>query len=215
MSVEKRILIAYATGSGSTAEVAAAIGEELSGGQVIVDVWPVKEVSQLETYHAVVLGSSIRLGRWMPEAIRFLKDHREFMANRAVAYFTTCLTMTEDTHESRQMVLSYLEPVLQLAPEIRPVGLGLFAGSLNPDLRLVMPAGPYGDFRNWEAIRGWAREIRSASTGAPICPDTLAALGGGLELHRPLLFRYRAVRFTRPLKEKSLMPPNGQPRVKT
>lgn len=162
MSEEYRVLVAYASASGSTAEVAEVIAQELASGHMVVEVLPVQEVSNVERYDAVVLGSSIRAGRWLPGAVRFLEERRETLAEVPVAYFTTCLTMVEDTPETRQLVLSYLEPVLQLAPEVRPLGLGLFAGSLVPDLEQVVPGGPYGDFRDWDAIRAWAREIRAS-----------------------------------------------------
>lgn len=158
----KRILVAYATGAGSTAEVAAAIGDVLLSDDVDVDVLHVSDVEDILRYSAVVLGSSIRAGRWLPAAVDFLKTQRSVITKVQVAYFTTCLTMVKNTAESRRTVLAYLEPVRQLAPEIEPVGLGLFAGSLNPDLQQIQPgdSGPYGDFRDWDAIWGWAREIR-------------------------------------------------------
>ena len=158
--MEKRILVAYASGSGSTAEVAEAIANVLQDKDAPVDVLPAGDVEDVSPYSAVVLGSSIRLGRWLPPAIRFLEAHQKALEEVPVAYFTTCLTLMTDTEESRRKVLSYLEPVLELAPEVEPVALGLFAGSLDPSMQLVVPGGPYGDFRDWEAIRAWAEEIR-------------------------------------------------------
>jgi uncharacterized protein YjbI with pentapeptide repeats len=117
-------------------------------------------------YDALVLGSSIRAGRWLPEAIRFLTTHQEQMSHIPVAYFTTCLTMVDDTEDNRRTVLAYMEPILQMAPHIEPVGLGLFAGSLDPNrqlLPMLQPdLAPQGDYRDWEAIRSWAEEIRPA-----------------------------------------------------
>jgi len=160
--MEKRILVAYASGSGSTAEVAEAIGDVLESDDVPVDVLPAGDVEDVSPYSAVVLGSSIRLGRWLAPAIRFLETHQEALSEIPVAYFTTCLTLATETEESRQKVLAYLEPVLELAPEVEPVALGLFAGSLDPSMQLVVAGGPYGDFRDWDAIRSWAEEIRPA-----------------------------------------------------
>lgn len=159
--MKKQILVAFASVSGSTGEVAETIGAELSSDEIQATVRPVREVDDMEDYSAVVLGSSIRAGRWLPEAIRFLEAHSKEMEKMPVAYFTTCLTMVDDTRENREIVLSYLEPVLQLAPSIEPVGLGLFAGSLNPSMQSIMPGrGPYGDFRDWDKIRAWALKIR-------------------------------------------------------
>ena len=170
--MSKNVLVAYASVSGSTGEVAQAIGEVLGKAGAVVQVSPTGRVDDLAGYDAVVLGSSIRAGKWLPEAFYFLETHEEGLGQLTVAYFTTCLTMVDDTEENRRTVLAYMEPVRQAAPDIEPVGLGLFAGSLDPQRRLVMPAGgPQGDYRNWAAIRDWAKEICPTLLGEEIRPD--------------------------------------------
>jgi menaquinone-dependent protoporphyrinogen oxidase len=72
-----RILVTYATRAGSTVEVAAAIGETLRGSGFSVDVKPVKEKPSVEGYQAVVVGSAIRLGSWLPEAVNFVKNNQD------------------------------------------------------------------------------------------------------------------------------------------
>lgn len=159
--MKKHILVAYASVSGSTGEVAEAIGAELRSEEIPVRVSPVREIADITDYSAIVLGSSIRAGRWLPDAVRFLEAHRQEMEKVPVAYFTTCLTLVDDNQENRQIVKSYLEPVFEFAPGIEPVGLGLFAGSLSPEMESIVPGGgPYGDFREWGKIRAWARKIR-------------------------------------------------------
>lgn len=175
------ILVAYASGSGSTAEVASVIGEVLKQGDtaVSITVKNVKDVETVDGYTAVVLGSSIRAGRWLPEALDFLAEQSPSLAKRPVAYFTTCLTMVNDDNNSRRIVLRYMQPVLRLAPQITPVGLGLFAGSLDPDRQLITThgMGPQGDFRDWKTIRAWASRVRPAllaGAAAPGQPVVLA-----------------------------------------
>lgn len=160
--MSKRILVAYASATGSTAEVAEEIAEVLGGeGTAEVEARPVAAVTGIEPYAALVLGSSIRAGRWLPEAIKFLQEYQAAMQEMPVAYFTTCLTMVKDTEENRQTVLSYMEPVLNMAPDVHPVALGLFAGSLEPTRQMLYgEATPYGDYRDWEAIREWATAVR-------------------------------------------------------
>jgi uncharacterized protein YjbI with pentapeptide repeats/menaquinone-dependent protoporphyrinogen IX oxidase len=175
---KRQILVAYASVSGSTGEVAEAIGAELRTGKFQVSVKSVADITDIKDYSAIILGSSIRAGRWLPDAIRFLESHQQKMRNIPVAYFTTCLTMINDTQENRQIVLSYLEPVLELAPDIQPVGLGLFAGSLSPNMQAIVPGKkPYGDFREWDKIQNWARKILPAlyeTEARPAAPIVLS-----------------------------------------
>jgi uncharacterized protein YjbI with pentapeptide repeats/menaquinone-dependent protoporphyrinogen IX oxidase len=178
--MSNHILVAYASGSGSTAEVAEAIGEVLRRDQMTAEVRSVKQVDDLSPYDAVVVGSSIHFGRWLPEAIAFVETHRTSLARMPVAYFLTCLALINESAESRDQVLTYLEPVLQLAPEIEPVALGLFAGSLNPEIGLIAPGGPYGDFRDWEVIRAWAGEVGTILQSKPDRPAAPVVLGGAM-----------------------------------
>jgi menaquinone-dependent protoporphyrinogen oxidase len=156
-----QILVAYASGSGSTREVAEAIAAKIEKQGLTTIIQNVSEVASITAYGGVVIGSSIRIGRWLPEAVACLERIKADVGERPVAYFTTCLTMVDDTKENRETVLDYMEPLLvKIAPEIKPIGLGLFAGSLDPGRQAIMVGdGPQGDYRNWEAIGAWAQEI--------------------------------------------------------
>jgi menaquinone-dependent protoporphyrinogen oxidase len=159
--MSKRILVAYASGSGSTREVAAAIGEALAEGGARVDVEAVQDVSSVADYSALVVGSSIRGGRWLPEAVTFVAEFAGALAARPVAYFTTCLAMIKDTDENRRRTLAYMDPILSLAPSVMLVDIGLFAGSLDASRQIEIAGvpGPYGDYRDWEAIDAWAAKL--------------------------------------------------------
>jgi len=54
--MKNKILIAYASKTGSTAGVADRLGQTLSQSGLTVDVRPINEVSDLAPYGAVVLG---------------------------------------------------------------------------------------------------------------------------------------------------------------
>ena len=161
--MKDKILVAYASRAGSTGEVAEAIGQVLCEAGAAVDVRPAKEVTDLSPYRAVIVGSAIRVGKWLPEAVEFVENHRETLSQISVAYFAVCLTLKEDTEENRREVSAYLDPVCEI---VQPVDVGLFAGAMDYSklpfiLRLVMKAmkSPKGDFRDWEAIRAWANRV--------------------------------------------------------
>jgi len=159
-----RILVTYATRAGSTAEVAEAIAKALSADGATVDVRPVKDILDLSPYRAVVLGSAIRMGRWLPEAFAFLKTHKAELHRLPVAFFVTCVTLTNNTVENRRTVDAYLDPVRAI---LRPVSVGLFAGAMDRSKlsfidRLMVKAAktPEGDFRKWDDIHLWGESLQ-------------------------------------------------------
>ncbi len=163
-----RILVAYATRAGSTAEVAHTIAKALSAAGAAVDVCPVKQVGDLSPYRAVVLGSPIRMGRWLPEAFTFLKARQAELSRVPVAYFVTCVTLTSNTVENRRTVDAYLDPARAI---LRPVSVGLFAGALDGSKvsfldRLMIKAikTPEGDFRKWDEIHLWGGSLQTILT---------------------------------------------------
>ncbi len=164
--MKKRILIAYGSRCGSTGGVAEDIGKVLSKAGAGVDVHPVKDVNDLSSYQAVIVGSAIRMGKWLPEAVEFVKAHQSALSRLPVAYFAVCLTMKDDTTENRRKASGFLDPVCKQFPQVKPLEIGLFAGAVDYkklsfaySLILKVKGAPEGDFRNWEAIRTWAAGV--------------------------------------------------------
>jgi menaquinone-dependent protoporphyrinogen oxidase len=162
--MSERILVAYASKCGSTGEVAEAIGEALCNGGAAVDVQLVKNVTDVSPYRAVVVGSAVRMGQWLPEATKFVETHRDALSQVPVAYFAVCMTLQEDTEENRREVAAYMAPVQEM---VQPVNVGLFAGAmdyakLSLPFRLIIKAMkvPEGDFRDWDSIRTWGTDLR-------------------------------------------------------
>jgi menaquinone-dependent protoporphyrinogen oxidase len=151
-----KILVTYATNSGSTAEVAKTIMEEIQKSNVEVELLPIAEVRELESYSAVVLGAPMILG-WHRSAFRFLHKNRKALANMPLAVFVTCMSLTKTGETSFQgvpvsvdealpkpprkanrlslkerysLVANYLRPILGACPQ-KPVSVGIFSGQLN------------------------------------------------------------------------------------
>ena len=168
--MNNRILVAYASGTGSTAGVAEAIGKTLVEGGAQVEVLPMKDVQDLAPYRAVVAGSAIQGRKWLPEAMQFMQTHQATLAHKPFAAFLVCMTRAMPSADKyRQGVAAWLEPVRAL---VKPVSEGLFAGALDiskiPSLgdrlkfRLSVIFGVWseGDHRDWNAICAWAESIR-------------------------------------------------------
>jgi menaquinone-dependent protoporphyrinogen oxidase len=157
-----KILVAYASKYGSTGGVAEAIGNELCGRGTSADVVLTKNARNLSSYQGVIVGSAIYMGKWLSEAVDFVKENREILHKVPVAYFLVCMTMSDPTDENKAKVLAYLDPVLKAVPEIKPLEIGAFAGVMDYNnlswlnKKILKSKGtPEGDFRDWKAIRSW------------------------------------------------------------
>ena len=168
--MSNKILVTYATCTGSTRGVAEAIGKTLSEGGAEVDVLPMRDVKDLSPYHAVVAGSAIQGKLWLPEAMQFVQNHRLELARKPFAAFLVCMTLAMRNGESyRHFVVDFLAPVRAL---VKPISEGLFAGALDISkvptfrdrlmFRLSVLFGVWkeGDHRDWNAIRSWAETLR-------------------------------------------------------
>ena len=163
--MKKSVLVTYASKYGSTGGVAEAIGKELCAKGVNADVALIENAGDIRSYQGVVVGSAIYMGKWMSEAIDFVNKNQDILCQMPVAYFLVCITLSRPTEEKRTQVLSYVDPILKAVPKVKPVGIGTFAGALNYSnlswlTKKIMKSkgSPEGDFRDWNAIRAWARE---------------------------------------------------------
>ena len=164
-----KILVTYASRTGSTKDTAGAIAKILAENGTQVDVLPMETVEDLAPYRAVIAGSAIQNRQWLPEAMQFIQRYRTTLHQKPFAMFTLCMTLAmKNGDKFRPDVMSWLAPVRRL---VQPVSEGLFAGVLDiakiPSLgdrlkfRLSVLFGVWsqGDHRNWETINAWALEL--------------------------------------------------------
>ena len=91
--MQNLILVTYASRTGSTKEVAGAIGKILAEEDSKVDILPMHQVSGLERYQAVVAGSAIQNRQWLPEAMDFVKNYHSDLSKNQTAIFSLCMTL--------------------------------------------------------------------------------------------------------------------------
>jgi menaquinone-dependent protoporphyrinogen oxidase len=167
VSVQGRILVTYASKAGSTAEVAVVIGEVLSGRGYAVDVKPIQENPSVAGYQAVIVGSAIRMGNWLPAAVEFVKNNQDYLSQTPTAFFTCHRLNTGDDETSRRTREAYTAPVrLILTPQAEV----FFSGDMDySKLKFVdrtlakavekATHTPAGDYRDWSKIRAWAGTV--------------------------------------------------------
>lgn len=159
-----RVLIAYATRAGSTMEIAQSIGRSFMDAGYATDTLEVKKVRSLEQYDAVILGTAVHTGMLMPEMVRFVRKNKMVLRRMSVAAFAVCLSMKKQTPGHHAAAKEFLDPVRR---EISLISEGCFAGVMDYSrvgfvARFIvknMVQTPEGDFREWDAINGWARDL--------------------------------------------------------
>lgn len=179
------VLVAFATRHGSTAGIAERIAGTLTREGVPARAMPVAEVRDVRAHEAVVLGSAAYLSHWLRDATTFARHNRVTLRERPVWLFSSGPLGTDPVDAEGRDLIEACRPVEfdQLVPLLRARGERVFFGARDPDARPVTLAEhvaalvprtrtplPAGDFRDWEAIEAWAREIAAVLTPDPLRP---------------------------------------------
>jgi menaquinone-dependent protoporphyrinogen oxidase len=157
-----RVLVAYASKHGSTAEIAEAVTEELRRSGHETDCERAGDVKALDGYDAVVIGSAVYIKRWRGDAKHLLRKQGKALAEMPFWIFSSGPTgdPADDDPE-------WLEPpkIISRAEELGVREHVVFGGRVAPDggpmARSMAENVPeeFRDRRDWNEIRGWARRI--------------------------------------------------------
>ena len=178
------VLVVYASRHGGTRGIAERIGDVLRAEGLEVSVVTPDEAPDVGTTDAVVIGSGVYVGSWLKEATEFIKRHEVSLAARPVWLFSSGpLPGSTRSTAADDPLTDALGPaegpgsggrkkIAELSAAIHPRDHRVFRGAYDPkdpprsmQERLVrlMPAVknvlPAGDFREWDAIEAWSREI--------------------------------------------------------
>jgi menaquinone-dependent protoporphyrinogen oxidase len=155
-----KMLVAYASKRGSTAEIAEAISGVLRREGISVDCEAAGEVKSVDPYDAVILGSAVYIKRWRGDAKHFLRKHRRALAQRPFWVFSS--GPAGDPAEDRP---EWMEPA-SIVEKVEKLGGRehvVFGGRLPAEPRGPVEKGmvqntpaEYRDRRDWDEIRAWA-----------------------------------------------------------
>ena len=177
--MSERVLVAYGSKYGSTAEIAQAIGTTLRVAGLEVDVRRAREVRSLEPYRAVVVGSAVYMARWRRDAMRLLRRRPKELAQREVWVFSSG-PVGEDKDEPAEQRDRWTKPkrVEQLAAQVKANEHVVFGGRVSDDAgflrkRMAKNMPPeLRDRRDWGAIEAWAQKIADSLREPPPGSET-------------------------------------------
>lgn len=165
-----KILVAYASAHGSTAEVAAGIGRMLAERMLDVEVLNIKDVRTVAGYDALVLGSAVHKGTWLPEVTSFLRAFSPVLGKTPVYFWLSCIRVLEQYGEQhvKEFYINY-----DLLGKLNVQDVAVFPGKLdlaNTDWEerwalaarydgATWPVSFDGDFRDWVKIYAWAKQV--------------------------------------------------------
>lgn len=170
-----KVLVTAASKHGSTTEIASVIAGVLRTADIQAEVLEPEAVSSLVGYDAVVVGSAVYAGHWLGPAKAFVLRYRFELADLPVFLFSS--GPVGDPPKPIQDPTDMAE----LDEATGAVDHQVFAGrvtrsQLNAFERLVtMVVHADGDFRPWDDIADWAKEIARFLKGEQIAAP--AAVG--------------------------------------
>jgi menaquinone-dependent protoporphyrinogen oxidase len=178
-----RTLIVYGTRYGATAGTSEEIAKVLQGEGFDVKVVNGKEekIKDISSYDLIIVGSGMQMSKWTGEAEDFLKRFQKEFAQKKVAIFVSSMKSVPE-REGKQDELEKARKI-DLDGKVakyglHPLAIGFFGGVLDFNKMNIItrrtfgfirpqlekdgfkesPPGVY-ELRDWEEIRGWAKEL--------------------------------------------------------
>jgi menaquinone-dependent protoporphyrinogen oxidase len=179
-----RVQVVYASRHGGTKGIAERIAEVVRSEGAEVAIADAADRPDASGFDACIVGSGVYIGSWLKEGIEFLDRNQSILAQRPVWLFSSGplpgSSKETDTQDPLELALGPADgpgsggrkKIAALSVAIGPRDHRVFLGAFDPkdppksiQERLVrlMPASkkilPAGDFRDWDAIEAWARDI--------------------------------------------------------
>jgi menaquinone-dependent protoporphyrinogen oxidase len=177
------VLVAYASRHGATQGIAERVAHTLRATGLEAEAIPAAEIKDAAGYDAYVVGSAAYMHHWMKEATAFVHRNRSVLAGKPVWLFSSGPIGTDAVNEKGvdQKVASVPTEAAELTAAVGAREFRVFFGAYERDRKPIglaerfaarLPASwmdevPYGDFRDWPEIEGWASDVARELRGVP------------------------------------------------
>lgn len=194
-----RVQVVYASRHGGTAGIAHRIAEVLRSSGAEAVVADARDRPDPAGFDAYVIGSGVYMGSWLKDGTDWLDRNTRALATRPVWLFSSG-PLPGSTKETTgtDPVTNALGPtegpgsggrkrIDELSAAIHPRGHVVFQGVFDPSdppkafserVVRMMPAAkkvlPPGDFREWDVIDAWARDLATQLLSEPTASPVAA-----------------------------------------
>jgi menaquinone-dependent protoporphyrinogen oxidase len=155
------ILVVVGSRHGGTRGIADAVADEVRNIGHTATVSTVDDAPTIAGHDAVIIGSAIYMGNWLPEVRVYVERNQVQLARVPVWLFSSGplgadhpLPTGGPIHLAALLESSGAREHLIFVGKLDVTVLGL-----RERLAVKLVKAPSGDFRDWEAIRDWARDI--------------------------------------------------------
>jgi menaquinone-dependent protoporphyrinogen oxidase len=164
------VLVTWSSKRGGTEGIGRTIHDTLETDGFDVVAVPVDQVTGLETFDAVVVGSALYSNRWTHDAVRFVNRHLSQLRKVPVWFFSS--GPLNDSADRQDIAAT--RQVAVLAERAGGRGHVTFGGRLQRDAKgfpaSAMAKTESGDWRNPERVRAWADQLARELPGATPLP---------------------------------------------
>jgi menaquinone-dependent protoporphyrinogen oxidase len=158
-----KVLVSAASKHGSTDQVARTIAEVLTESGLSAVVAAPETLTALTGFDAAVIGSAVYYGKWLDAATTLVERHAAWFDGRPVWLFSSGPLGDPPKPEADPV------DIPALVAKTRAREHRVFAGRLDRSRlglgeKIIVRGvrATEGDFRHWDEIRAWAREIAAS-----------------------------------------------------
>ncbi|HEU5355105.1 MAG TPA: flavodoxin domain-containing protein [Actinocrinis sp.] len=156
-----KVLVCAASKHGATAQIGEAIADALNENGIHAALRAPQQIADLQGYDALVLGSGVYMGRWLPDARRLVERISGQLNGRPVWLFSSGPIGDPARQNSRPPVNASAIIAATAAREHRVFSGRMERAQLGIVHRAIMSAMHIadGDDRDWAEIAAWGKQI--------------------------------------------------------